>query len=59
MNTGGCKQSEPIVIASGVTPTTSAMVLPGGQTQAGYTSGVGIGGSVITLVGSSVSYGGN
>lgn len=50
-------QSDPIDIESGITPTTSAMTLPGGATEASYASGVGVGGSGI--VGSSGSYGGN
>lgn len=43
-------QSDPIDIESGIT-------LPGGRTEASYSSGVGVGGSGI--VGSSGSYEGN
>jgi len=50
----GCLQSDPIIFDSGITATTIAMVLPGGSTQAGYTSGVGVGGSgIIGYAGSS------
>jgi len=54
---GGCIQSDPIDIESGITPTSREMTLPGGRNEASYSSGVGVGGSGI--VGSSGSYGGN